>query len=216
MTVHPHDQGLSHIALLTSHSRLTPAILAHDWPGHGTDSDPYKIDFLPSDPGNPMAMPGWKKWMITVIMAIGTFSVTSSSTTFSGAIPQIQEDFGIAKVVATLTVSLFVLGFVIGPMLWAPLSEMYGRQYIYLLTFGMGTLFGGTSLACRQNLTGLLILRFLSGAFSGACVNNSAGVIADMFQARERGLALTIYCSAPFMGPTVRIPNEKSFSELIS
>jgi MFS family permease len=41
-------------------------------------------------------------------------------------------------------------------------------------------------------------------------LTNAGGVIADMFPARERGLAMSIFAAAPFMGPVLgfvsRIP----------
>lgn len=47
----------------------------------------------------------------------------------------------------------------------------------------------------------LIVLRFLGGAFGSSPLTNAGGVIADMFPAKERGLALTAFASAPFMGP---------------
>lgn len=62
----------------------------------------------------------------------------------------------------TFVVSIFVLGFACGPLLLAPLSEMYGRVIIYNVTnvlFLVFTLLCGVS----QNLSMLLGFRFLSG-----------------------------------------------------
>ena len=100
------------------------------------------------------------------------------------------------------TQSLFVLGFAIGPLLWAPLSELFGRQVLYFVTYAALTAFNAGA-AGAQNIETLLILRFFAGAFGSSPLTNAGGVIADMFPARERGLAMTLFAAAPFMGPAL-------------
>lgn len=55
--------------------------------------------------------------------------------------------------------------------------------------------------AGSQNVATLLILRFFAGTFGGSPLVNSGGTIADLFPPAQRGLTLTIYCVAPFLGP---------------
>lgn len=55
--------------------------------------------------------------------------------------------------------------------------------------------------AGSQNVATLMILRFLAGTFGASPLVNSGGTIADLFQPAQRGLALTVYCVAPFLGP---------------
>ena len=98
--------------------------------------------------------------------------------------------------------SLFVLGFAIGPLLWAPMSELFGRQLLFFITYAALTAFNAGA-AGAQNIESLLILRFFAGAFGSSPLTNAGGVIADMFPARERGLAMTLFAAAPFMGPAL-------------
>jgi MFS family permease len=62
--------------------------------------------------------------------------------------------------------------------------------------------FGGASVA-SGNMATLLVLRIFAGIFGASTIVNSAGVISDIFAASERGLAVMVYCSAPFLGPTL-------------
>ncbi|KAL8665705.1 MAG: hypothetical protein Q9202_002015 [Teloschistes flavicans] len=196
-------QKLSHTRLLFSHTIITEEIVNHRYPGSGTQDDPYLVDWIPGDPRNPMTAIGpGMKWLITVIMALGTLSVTFSSTAFSGSIPQIQKDLHASAELSILSVSLFVLGFAIAPMTWAPMSELYGRQIIYAIMFCLVTVFGAGSIG-SQNIQTLLVLRFFAGVFGSSSIVNSAGVITDMFVPKERGLAMVVYTSAPFLGPTI-------------
>lgn len=188
--------------LLTDQPMITDAVLSHKYEGSGTVEEPYIVDWIPGDPRNPLRLPDLHKWIITVTVAFGTFAVSFASTAFSGSLPQVEHDFNVSTEVATLSVSLFVLGFAIGPMTWAPLSELYGRQALWAITFGLMTIFGGASLA-STNIQTLLVLRFFTGAIGASSIANSAGVVSDMFTANQRGLGVTIYCSAPFLGPTL-------------
>lgn len=87
-------------------------------------------------------------------------------------------------------------------MLWAPLCELYGRQIVFFGTYGILTAFNAGA-AGAQNIETLIILRFFAGAFGSSPLTNAGGVIADMFSASQRGLAMSVFAAAPFMGPTL-------------
>lgn len=53
------------------------------------------------------------------------------------------------------------------------------------------------------NLPALLVLRFIAGTFGASPLTNAGGAIADMFAASERGLAMTLFALAPFLGPVI-------------
>ncbi|KAI1766591.1 MFS general substrate transporter [Hypoxylon sp. FL1150] len=192
----------SHFTLVLSQTHMTPEVIHHVYPGSGTEEDPYLVDWIPGDTKNPYEIAGGMKWWITSIMAFGTLSVSLSSSAFSGGLRQIQQEFGVSSIISILSVSLFVLGFAIGPMAWAPMAELYGRQRVYAAMFFLTTLFGGASIA-STNIETLLVLRFFVGVFGSSAIVNSAGVISDIFVSKERGLAVMAYTSAPFLGPTL-------------
>lgn len=111
--------------------------------------------------------------------------------------------------IVTLGVSLFVLGFAFGPLIWAPLSETFGRRNIFIMTYALLTAFSAGATG-SQNIQTLVILRFLAGFFGSSPFGNSGGTIADMFPSAQRGIATSTYSAAAFLGPTlgmfVRIP----------
>lgn len=191
-----------HWRIVTSHSLVTSAVLKHQYDGAGTEEDPYVVDFIPNDPRNPMGFSMLKKWSITLLVAFATLAVAFVSSAYTGGFEQIIRQFGASQEVVTLGVSLFVLGFAIGPLLWAPLSELYGRQILFFITYGALTAFNAGA-AGSQNIQTLIILRFFAGAFGSSPLTNAGGVIADMFPASQRGLAMSVFAAAPFMGPTL-------------
>lgn len=189
-------EKVSHWRLVTDHAFITPAVLNHPYRGSGTEQDPYLVEFIPHDPRNPMAWPRWKKWLITLVMAIATLAVAFVSTAYSGGIRQILMEFNASQLVATLGVSLFVLGFAIGPLLWAPLSELYGRQILFIGTYTVLTIFNAGAAGAHSMAT-LIALRMVAGLFGSSPLTNAGGVIADMFHAEERGLATSLFvCGA--------------------
>lgn len=79
---------------------------------------------------------------------------------------------------------------------------MYGRQIVFFGTYIAFTAFNAGA-AGAPNIWGLLILRFFAAAFGSSPLTNAGGVIADLFTANERGLAMSIFSAAPFMGPVL-------------
>ncbi|KAF9887736.1 hypothetical protein FE257_009689 [Aspergillus nanangensis] len=180
-------------------------MLTHPYPGHGTTTSPYEVTFLPnnSDPRNPQTFTPLRKLTVTTIVALATMTVALTSSTYSGSIPSVLTTFPTASLtLATLPLSLFVLGFAIGPLLWAPISELHGRQLPFLLSLLAMSLFSAAC-AAAPSLPALCILRFFAGAFGSAPLTNAGGTIADMYPARQRGLALSLYAAAPFLGPSL-------------
>lgn len=90
----------------------------------------------------------------------------------------------------------------IGPLAWAPLSELLGRQVLFIGTYCALTAFNSGA-AGSQNIWTLIILRFFAGSFGSSPLTNAGGVIADMFPAKERGIAMSMFAAAPFLGPVI-------------
>jgi multidrug resistance protein len=191
-----------HWRLVASQTLITDEVLSHPYNGSGTDDDPFVVEFIPGDPRNPMNFPEWKKWCLTVTVAVATLAVAFVSTAYTASTKQLIEAFGCSQDVATLGVSLFVLGFAIGPLLWAPLSELYGRQILFFTTYAVLTAFNAGA-AGAQSIASLIVMRFLAGTFGASPLTNAGGVIADIFPANQRGLGMSIFAAAPFLGPCI-------------
>lgn len=181
---------------------ITEEVARYPYAGSGTEDDPYAVVWIPNDPRNPMNFRSIKKWAITVLVSFVTLAVALVSSAYSGGMSQIVEDFGVEEEIAILGVSLFVLGFAIGPLIWAPLSEIFGRRHIFTISFAFLTAFNAGA-AGSKNIETLIILRFLAGCFGSSPFGNGGGTIADMFTAAQRGIAISLFAAAPFLGPTI-------------
>ncbi|KAL7937629.1 MFS general substrate transporter [Trichoderma chlorosporum] len=196
------SEKIGHWRVLLDQTGVTQQALDYNYSGEGTAESPYLVEFIPGDKWNPMSFKDSFKWTITLIQASATLSVSFASSAYSGGISEIIEEFNVSTEVAILGVSLFVMGFAIGPLLWAPLSELYGRQRTFFISYMCLSAFSAGA-AGSQNIATLIILRFFAGAFGSSPLTNAGGVIADLFQAKQRGIAFSIFAMAPFLGPAL-------------
>ncbi|OCH89033.1 MFS general substrate transporter [Obba rivulosa] len=166
----------------------------------------------PDDPDNPQTWSRLYRWYLTAISGVLALNATFASSAPSGIFPSLQERFTLSDEVATLTISLFVAGYCVGPLLWGPLSEQFGRRPIFILTFFVYTVFQ-VGCALAPNTAGLLVFRFIGGTFAAAPLSNSGALIADIWDADTRGKAMAIFTLAPFAGPALA-PGVSGFMEV--
>jgi len=102
----------------------------------------------------------------------------------------------------TFTVSVYILGFAAGPLLWAPLSEMFGRAMVFNIT-NAGFVAFNIGCGFANSISSLIVLRFFGGFCGSACLALGGGVIADMIAPDQRGKATSIWSIGPLMGPVV-------------
>lgn len=102
--------------------------------------------------------------------------------------------------------TLLLFGFGLGPLIWAPLSEVYGRKPAVLAPYFIAAIFSfGT--AAAKDIQTIMLTRFFAGLFSSAPITNTGGVLSDIWSAEERGAAIVGYAMAvvggPVLGPIV-------------
>lgn len=108
--------------------------------------------------------------------------------------------FDVGEVVATLSTSLYVLGYAFGPILWGPLSELQGRKLPILIGMFGFSIFNA-AVAVSKDLQTLMISRFFAGIFGSCPLAVVAAIYTDIFDNKQRGPAITIFAATVFMGP---------------
>ncbi|KAL3441978.1 major facilitator superfamily domain-containing protein [Aspergillus insuetus] len=194
--------NISFWRLLSDQGILTQAVLHYEYPGLGVESDPYVVNWLEDDLRNPMNFSTRRKVSMTLATAFATLVVSLSSSAYAGSIEQVINALHVSDLVATLGLSLFVLGFSLGPLIWAPLGEHVGRQISFFISFLSLAAFTAGCTGARD-ITTLLILRFCAGAVGSSPLTNAGGVVSDMFSAKQRGLALCLFAATPYFGPSL-------------
>lgn len=103
-------------------------------PSEDGDSDgKIVVGFEENDLSNPYNWPIWKKMYVVIAGIILVLNSTMGSALPSGAIETIAEEFQVRDdLLLVLPVSIYLIGYILGPMVFAPLSESYGRKRVMI------------------------------------------------------------------------------------
>ncbi|KAL9094994.1 MAG: hypothetical protein Q9165_002596 [Trypethelium subeluteriae] len=116
--------------------------------------------------------------------------------------PQIAAHFSITnQEQLVLPTSIFLLGYVVGPLGWGPLSEAFGRYPILVSSFS-GYVIWMMASALAPTWASLNVFRFLSGVCASCPISVVGGLFADVFNDLvTRGRALSIFMASTCLGP---------------
>ncbi|KAJ9607440.1 hypothetical protein H2200_008513 [Cladophialophora chaetospira] len=161
-----------------------------------------QVSFGPDDEENPRAWNGRKKMINVTIIALMAILTPLASSMFTPGISQIAEDLDTneQKVIATTTGFVICMG--IGPLVWAPLSEEFGRRRLYISCFAVFTALQVVS-AIAPNIDTLIAVRTVSGFFGSVGLANGGGTINDMYEPSQRAGVFGWYLLGPLLGPTL-------------
>ncbi|KAI0975118.1 cycloheximide resistance protein [Xylaria arbuscula] len=155
------------------------------------------------DPENPFNWPTARKVLNVGCVSFQTFISPLASSIFAPGVPLVLEEFhSTSPQIATFVVSVYLIGFAAGPVLLAPLSEIYGRVPVYHVC-NVGFVAFSVACALAPTLNALIGFRFLAGLFGVAPVTNGGGTIADMVAQKHRGTVLSLYSIGPLLGPII-------------
>ncbi|GAA5839929.1 hypothetical protein JCM9279_005211 [Rhodotorula babjevae] len=165
----------------------------------------------PDDPLSPINWSTKKKILVDFVLNIWVLSLTYSSTAYVASVPALMRRFHSSQTIGLLGVTLTVLGFAAGPLLFGPSSEIYGRRPVYL---GCGLLYSAFAfgVAFANDMPSLLSFRFAVGLFGSAQINNVPASIGDFTVPANRGPYSIIYAICAFGGPALG-PLSSSFVE---
>jgi multidrug resistance protein len=176
---------------------------------------PICIAFAHDDRDNPRNWGKLRKWYITFFVSMLNvltyvsrpycmILLTKASCWCAGGISSgavgIAEEFHVSSEVTTLCLSLYVLGFAIGPVLLAPLSEYFGRQPVYVVSWFLLFIFQ-LPLALAPNIGTIIVCRFLAGCAGGAPLTNTGGSISDLWERNSSGGPMAVYGLSSTFGP---------------
>ncbi|KAF7858804.1 hypothetical protein EAF04_008847 [Stromatinia cepivora] len=167
------------------------------------EKDPFEVRFDrgDSDPMCPRSMAHGRKWLVVIIVSASSFCVTCASSMYTSTYAQLEKEFNCSREVATLGLSMFILGLGLGPMLLGPLSEFYGRRPIYICSFTFFLIWLIPS-AVAQNIETMIIARFFCGLSGSAFLSVAGGTVGDLFNREQLQAPMLIYTASPFIGPS--------------
>ena len=137
--------------------------------------------------------------------------VTLASFATDMGLPVLPEMAGALRVApgrAALSLSVFMAGFAVGPLVLGPLSDHVGRRPVLLAGCGAFAAFGALATFARS-LDALLAWRFLMGTGAGACSVLVVAMVRDLFsgtEARVRQSYVNLASGvAPVIAPTLGV-----------
>lgn len=151
-------------------------------------TDPTEISWdSPSDPANPLNWSTTFRWTLISLMILEISLICPTAVMFAPNIPAMMHN----STMATLLITIWALGTSVGPLGFAPLSEVYGRLVVRH-THNIGAIIALITSAQVTSASAAVIMMFVNGVFAGAVVTNGGSVIADIVRQEKRGFAIAI------------------------
>ncbi|GAA5936674.1 MFS transporter [Sporobolomyces koalae] len=166
----------------------------------------YLVDWNgDDDPENPQNWSTNKKIFVTADIALLTASVYMGSAIYTPGEQSVMEQFGVSQTASILGLSLFIVGYGLGPMLWSPLQETHqlGRNPVYHATLGIFVLFQVPMILPSCNFGTLLAFRFLTGFFGSPCLATGGATCGDVWDPYMLGYAMAIWSVGAVCGPVL-------------
>ncbi|KAM0749043.1 MFS general substrate transporter [Meredithblackwellia eburnea MCA 4105] len=167
--------------------------------------DAKLVTWLENDPENPRNLSKSAKWVNTGLATLLCFVAGFGSSIITGGLDPMAAEFHVSGEVINLSVCVYVVGFGLGPLFFSPLSEVYGRRVVYLISMAMFFVFTIPS-AVAKDAAVLIVFRFLAGVGASACMCLAGGSIADCWDSNERGYKMVAFSATLFASPCVGPP----------
>ncbi|KAF4999679.1 hypothetical protein FDECE_11433 [Fusarium decemcellulare] len=154
----------------------------------------------PNDPENPKNWSKRRKCINIGLMSLLTIISPLASSMFAPGVPQLMKNFHAhSNELATFVVSIYMFGYAFGLMIFASLSEIFGRLYLYKI----GNVFFGLfciGAALSTSIDMLMVFRFLMGVVG--CIPTTVGIgsIIDIVSLEFRGRAVSLWAIGPLLG----------------
>ncbi|KAL4937350.1 major facilitator superfamily domain-containing protein [Aspergillus oleicola] len=165
-------------------------------------SDKYLVTYTDSDPHDPKNWPTPKKLKFTFIACIMIFLTSFSSSIFGPAASTTATEFKVATIVMDLGVSLFVAGFAVGPLFFAPLSQIVGNAVPLFISLAGCAIFQ-IPLGLANNPATIIIARFLQGTLGSGALAVGSGMLAEVWSVHTRAIAIGLSATCMNLGSSV-------------
>ena len=160
-----------------------------------------------NDPEKPHNWSFGKKLWVSMLLFVYTFSVYIGSSLYTASEPDIMRIYGVGDEVAELGLTMYVLAYGLGPMLFSPLSEIpaVGRTLPYTVTYFLFVILC-IPMALVNNIAGIHILRFLLGFFGSPCLATAGASYGDFYGAKQMPYVIALWGGGATLGPVGSVP----------
>ncbi|KAJ3843934.1 major facilitator superfamily domain-containing protein [Lentinula raphanica] len=155
-----------------------------------------------NDQDNPKNWSRAKRAFVAFLISLMTFTMYIGSAIYTPSIPGIMEEFNVSLTHATLGLTLYVLGYGIGPMFLSPLQELavFGRNSIYMASLFLFIIFQ-IPIFTATNIQTILAFRFITGFFGSPALATGGASMGDIYPARQLAYVVGIWAIGAVCGP---------------
>ncbi|KAH6609030.1 major facilitator superfamily domain [Trichoderma cornu-damae] len=148
---------------------------------------------------SPLTWGTTRKSVLLILSCLSTFLTAYTAGAYSPPADIMAKDFGSTRLVVLVGITTFCLGFAFAPMALAPLSEVWGRYPIFIIS---GTVFVIFQAVCSvlSDAAGMLVSRFLVGTGGSVFSVVVGGVLADLWEKEERNTPMALFSGAVLAG----------------
>ncbi|KAI0842538.1 MFS general substrate transporter [Hypoxylon sp. FL0890] len=147
-------------------------------------------------------LPAHRKLIIVFLLSFCSFLAPISSTSVLAATPEVAAEFATTGSIINLVNALYMLFMGLSPIFWGPLSQVYGRRIVTIIT-AVGFLACSIGTALSPNLAAFFVFRLLTAFEGTSFILVGASVIGDMYRPTERGTATGWFMSGTLVGPAL-------------
>lgn len=149
---------------------------------------------------SPFEWPMRKKALVLQAPIFAAMMSAYAAGAYAMGIQPLMDKWSVGTTAYNVGMTVFVAGFGVTPMLLAPISEVYGRYWVFV---GAGVVFFLGTLGCAVTDTyaAMLVARFVTGCGASIYATLTGGAVADLFHKEDRNTPMAMY-SATIMAGT--------------
>ncbi|TGZ77077.1 MFS general substrate transporter [Ascodesmis nigricans] len=152
---------------------------------------------------NPYNWSTSRRMAITLAVCIHSLAATMGSSLFTPGIIEMQMGLKMKEIASYAALSVYVAGMAVGPVLFAPMSEVYGRRFVLVPAW---IVFLGFTAGCAasKNTASMLVCRLFAGVFASPTLTVAGGMVTDLWPRERLGyVAMGLFTMTAFLGPVL-------------
>ncbi|KAI5370979.1 putative major facilitator superfamily, MFS transporter superfamily [Septoria linicola] len=196
--INPRDQEIQWLYLEFETELPQPSYISNPEERRASRTQPADPPDL-KDFESPFLWSAKRKSIMTWLSCIVTMFVAYNAGAYTSGLDQMMAEWNVSRVTALVGVTVFTIGFAIAPMFLAPFSEINGRRPVFVVT-GLGWIVFQIVCGVTPTFAGMVVNRFLSGCASSTFSTMVGGVVSDIYHAKDRNTAMTLFTAAAMTG----------------
>ena len=159
--------------------------LGDDLAAPNLDKNGFPLRPQPTDdPLDPLNWPAWLKLAVLLQVSFLAFLGPFCQAVINSAFVPLAETFHISVTVASYNTTIPIVFAGVFPLIWSPLSNVYGRRPIFIFVTALGII-SQCAAAVAPTWGGILACRAFVGIGTSAGMGIGAAVVADLYFVRK-------------------------------